>query len=132
MNNYLRKSLAKFFLLLTFFIFISAYSFSQVEKNSESTVQSAQVKTIVLKAYGIKSDDVFLKYKNFLTGLKGVLITGHTLTNEYLLIEIDTKKIQFIDVLQPLKDAGYVFDFLYDDPTPQKLQELFANDPLIK
>jgi len=132
MKNYLRRPIVKLFLFLAFFIFISAYSFSQAQNNSGSAAQSAQVKTIILKAYGIKSDDVFLKYKNFLTGLKGVSVSGRTLTNEYLVVEMDASKIQVIEVLQSLKDSGYVFEYLYDNPSPQKLQELFANDPLIK
>jgi hypothetical protein len=132
MKNYTGKSLKKSFLFLTFFIFISVYSFSQGQKNQQSTVQPAQVETIIVKAVGVKSDEVFIKYKNLLADLKGVTIAGRTSENEYLLIEIDKSQHEVIDVLQPLKNAGYNYEFLYDNPTPQKLQELFANDPLIK
>lgn len=132
MKNYTLHGLKKLFFSLSFCLFISINSYAQGQKNQGSASQTAQVETIIVKVPGVGSDEIFLKYKNLLAGLKGVSISGRALKNEYLLIEIDKKQHQVIDVLQPMKDTGYFFDFLYDNPSPQKIQELFANDPLVK
>ncbi|MEO5569678.1 MAG: hypothetical protein ABIT08_08135 [Bacteroidia bacterium] len=128
----MKNHLKKLFLPLSFFLFISTYSFSQMQKSTGSAAQNSQVETMIVKAIGVKADNVFNEYKNLLAGLKGVSITGRTLENEYLVIEIDKNQHQVIDVLQPMKDAGYNYEFLYENPSPQKIRELFANDPLIK
>jgi hypothetical protein len=131
MKNYTLKGLKKLFFSLFLLLFISINSYAQGQKNQGSATPTAQVETMIVKVPGVKSDEVFLKYKNLLAGLKGVSIAGRTLKNEYLLIEVDKKQHQVIDVLQPMKDTGYFFDFLYDNTSPQKIQELFANDPLV-
>ncbi|HKR05580.1 MAG TPA: hypothetical protein VJY62_13175 [Bacteroidia bacterium] len=131
MKNYTLKGLKKLFFSLFLLLFISINSYAQGQKNQGSATPTVQVETMIVKVPGVKSDEVFLKYKNLLAGLKGVSIAGRTLKNEYLLIEVDKKQHQVIDVLQPMKDTGYFFDFLYDNPSPQKIQELFANDPLV-
>jgi hypothetical protein len=131
MKNYTLKGLKKLFFSLFLFLFISINSYAQGQKNQGSATPTTQVETMIVKVPGVKSDEVFLKYKTLLAGLKGVSISGRTLKNEYLLIEVDKKQHQVIDVLQPMKETGYFFDFLYDNPSPQKIQELFANDPLV-
>jgi|GEM_PF-4479821 len=132
MSNSTLQILKKLFFILPALLFISICSQAQNQKNQAATAQVSQVETMIVKVPGIKSDEIFLKYKNLLAGLKGVSITGRTLINEYLLIEIDKKQHQILDVLQPMKDTGYFFEFLYDNPSAQKLQDIFANDPLVK
>jgi hypothetical protein len=132
MRNFTLQTIKKLVFVLPVLLFISINSHAQNQKNQAATTQVSQVETMIVRVPGIKSDEIFLKYKNLLTGLKGVSITGRSLINEYLLIEIDKKQHQAIDVLQPMKETGYFFELLYDNPSAQEIQEIFANDPLVK
>ena len=131
MKNFTKQIVFRMIFSLVFIQIASQVNFAQAPNNQETNAQTVNSEKIIIKVSGIKSEDVLLKYKTFLSGIKGVLILGHTLKNEYILIDIDNSVKQVIDVLQALKDDGFYFEYLFNNPTKQKLNELFSNDPMI-